>query len=108
MDVDPESVATTDENLARNQIESVETRTGSLDAVSGAFDLVLANIEAGVLSALASGFPRASGGRRDGGPVGHPRRSSGGRSGAPSPAVGLRLEARRDEDEWAALRLRRP
>jgi ribosomal protein L11 methyltransferase len=107
VDVDPESVATTDENLALNRVESVETRAGSLDAVSGAFDLVLANIEAGVLSALASGFPARL---AAGGTVilsGILADQAAGVLGAFA-GVGLRLEARRDEDEWAALRLLRP
>jgi ribosomal protein L11 methyltransferase len=107
VDVDPESVATTDENLALNKVTAVETSAGSLDAVAGTFDLVLANIEAGVLTALAPGFP--------------PRIAAGGTvilSGVLADqadgvlrafaAAGLALEARRDEDEWAALRLRRP
>lgn len=107
VDVDPESVATSDENLALNRVTTVETRVGSLGAVEGTYELVLANIEAGVLSALAADFP--------------PRVAAGGTvilSGvladqaeavlAAFTAVGFALEARRDEDEWAALRLRRP
>ena len=57
VDIDPESVATTDENLALNEVTTVATRVGSLDAVAGASNLVLANIEAGVLGALAPDFP---------------------------------------------------
>jgi len=106
VDVDPESVATTDENLALNRVSSVETRVGSLEVVRGDHQLVLANIEAGVLSRLAPDFP--------------PRVAAGGTvilSGILADqaeevlraftAAGLALEARRDEDEWAALRLRR-
>ena len=105
VDIDPESVATTDENLALNNVTAVETRVGSLDGVSGASDLVLANIEAGVLAALAADFPA--------------RVAAGGTvilSGIlvdqaevvlrAFVAAGFTLEARRDEDEWAALRLR--
>ena len=107
VDVDPESVATTEENLALNEVTTVETRVGSLDGVAGASDLVLANIEAGVLAALAADFPR--------------RVAAGGAvilSGIlvdqaevvlqAFVAAGFALEARRDEDEWAAFRLRRP
>ena len=107
IDVDPESVATTDENLALNRVTTVETRVGSLGAVAGTHELALANIEAGVLTALAGDFP--------------PRLAAGGTvilSGiladqaagvlAAFTAAGFALEARRDEDEWAALRLRRP
>ena len=105
VDVDPESVATTDENLALNKVTTVETRTGSIDGVSGVSDLVLANIEAGVLAALAADFPA--------------RVAPGGTvilSGILADqaevvlsafrAAGFTLEARCDEDEWAALRLR--
>ncbi len=107
VDVDPESVATTDENLALNEVTGVQTRAGSIDAADGPYQLVLANIEAGVLSRLAADFP--------------PRLAPGATvilSGiladqaegvlAAFTAAGLSLEARRDEDEWAALRLRRP
>jgi len=107
VDVDPESVATTDENLALNRVDAVETRVGSLDVVRGEHQLVLANIEASVLSRLAPDFLA--------------RVAAGGTvilSGILADqadevlraftAAGLALEARRDEDEWAALRLRRP
>jgi len=106
VDVDPESVATADENLALNRVSGVETRVGSLEVVRGDYQLVLANIEAGVLSRLAPDFPL--------------RLAAGGTvilSGILADqaeevlraftAAGLALEARRDEDEWAALRLRR-
>jgi ribosomal protein L11 methyltransferase len=105
VDIDPESVATTDENLVLNKVTSVQTRVGSIDAVAGASDLVLANIEAGVLAALAAEFPA--------------RVAPGGTvilSGILVDqadvvlraflAAGFALEARRDEDEWTALRLR--
>lgn len=107
VDVDPESVATADENLALNKVTAVETRTGSLDAAAGTFELVLANIEAGVLTALAPDFPaRVAAG---GGTVilsGVLADQADGVLRAFA-AAGMVLEARRDEDEWAALRLRR-
>jgi ribosomal protein L11 methyltransferase len=105
VDLDPEAVATTVENLARNQVTRVETRVGSLEAAPAGNELVLANIEAGVLADLAPGFG--------------PRVAAGGAvllSGILTDqadvvlrafeAAGFTLEARRDEDEWAALRLR--
>jgi ribosomal protein L11 methyltransferase len=106
-DVDAEAVATTVENLALNRIETVETRIGSIDAVTGGpFQVVLANIEAGVLGELAAEFP--------------PHVAPGGAvilSGIlvdqadvvvdAFARAGFTLERRRDEDEWAALRLRR-
>jgi ribosomal protein L11 methyltransferase len=110
VDVDPESVATTDENLALNRVTAVETRVGSLDAVTGtfdSFDLVLANIEAGVLTALAPDLPVhvAAGGTVILSGVLADQADGVLRAFA---AAGLALEARHDEDEWAALRLRRP
>ncbi len=106
VDVDPEAVATAAENLERNGMTSVETRACGLDGVKDTFDLILANIEAGVLVPLASDFP--------------PRLSPGGTvvlSGLLAgegelvarafEAAGLALEARKGEDEWVALRLRR-
>ena len=106
VDLDAEAVATTVENLALNRVTTVETRVGGLDAATGGpFELVLANIEAGVLGELAADFP--------------PRVAPGGSvilSGIlvdqadvvldAFSRAGFELERRRDEDEWAALRLR--
>jgi ribosomal protein L11 methyltransferase len=104
LDVDPEAVATTDENLALNKVTTVATRVGSLADVPPGNDLVLANIEASVLVPLAPEFPA--------------RIAPGGAlilSGLLTSdveaitrayrAVGFEIDARRDEDEWAALRL---
>jgi ribosomal protein L11 methyltransferase len=105
VDIDPEAVATTLENLERNRIATVDTRVGVLGDVSEVGDLVLANIEAGVLTPLAVDFPA--------------RVAPGGTvvlSGllaeqaeavtAAFVAAGFVLESRRDEDEWTALSLR--
>ncbi len=107
VDVDPEAMASTDENLALNKVTTVETRTGTLDAVAGPFDLVLANIQADVLTALAPDLPArvAAGGTLILSGVLADRADGVLRAFA---AAGLALEARRDEDEWTALRLRRP
>ena len=108
LDVDSEAVATTLENLALNRITTVDARVGSLADVplSPPCDVMLANIEATVLVPLSPAFPACL---------------------APDAAVilsgllatdveqvirayeaaGFELEARRDEDEWSALRLRR-
>jgi ribosomal protein L11 methyltransferase len=104
LDVDPEAVATTDENLALNRVTTVATRVGSLGDVPASNDLVLANIEASVLVPLAPEFPA--------------RVAPGGAlilSGLLTSDVdaitrayrdaGFDIDARRDEDEWAALRL---
>jgi len=106
VDLDPEGAACAAENLALSGVTAVVTRAGTLvDVDPGArFDLVFANIQADVLLALAPALPG--------------RLAPGGRlilSGllqGDAPAVlaaygaaGLVLDARRDEDEWSALRL---
>jgi ribosomal protein L11 methyltransferase len=104
LDVDPEAVATADENLALNRITSVATRVGSLSDVPAGNDLVLANIEASVLVPLAPDFPLRIA------PAGALILS--GLLASDVDAVtrayrdaGFEIDARRDEDEWAALRL---
>lgn len=104
LDVDPEAVATTRENLALNQITSVEARVGTLGDVTAPADVVLANIEASVLVPLAGEVPArvAPGGALVlsgllAGDVAAVTRAY--------VAAGFVLESRRDEDEWAALRL---
>ncbi len=107
LDVDSEAVATTGENLALNAITTVETRIGTLADVEAASEVVLANIEASVLVPLAPEFPA--------------RLLPGGTlvlSGLLTTdveavtrayqAAGFAIDARRDEGEWAALRLSRP
>jgi ribosomal protein L11 methyltransferase len=104
LDVDPEAVATTDENLALNRITTVATRVGSVDDVAAGNDLVLANIEATVLVPMAPAFPRLL--KPDGALI------LSGLLASDVEAVtrayrdaGFTIDARRDEDEWAALRL---
>jgi ribosomal protein L11 methyltransferase len=106
LDVDPEAVATADENLALNRITAVATRVGSLGDVPDGNDLVLANIEASVLVPLAPEFPSRIG---PGGAL-----ILSGLLASDVDAVtrayrdaGFDIDARRDEDEWAALRLSR-
>ena len=106
LDVDPEAVATAEENLALNRITTVATRVGSLGDVPPANDLVLANIEASVLVPLAPDFPSRV--APDGALI------LSGLLASDVDAVtrayrdaGFDIEARRDEDEWAALRLSR-
>jgi ribosomal protein L11 methyltransferase len=106
VDVDPEAVATTGENLALNRVTSVETRVGGLDAVPEVSDLVLANIEASVLTPLAPAFPARMAPASTVILSGILTDQADGVLAAFADA-GLTLEARRDEDEWSALRLRR-
>jgi ribosomal protein L11 methyltransferase len=107
VDLDPEATACARENFDRNHVGSVSLLTGSLDAVPALspFDLVLANIQADVLCALAPRLPSrlTQGGRailsglllRDAEPVLGLFRGAG-----------FELVRRRDEGEWAALELR--
>jgi len=104
LDVDPEAVATTNENLALNRVTTVATRVGSIGDVAPANDLVLANIEASVLVPMASEFPARV--------APHGALILSGLLTSDVDAitrayrgVGFEIDARRDEDEWAALRL---
>jgi ribosomal protein L11 methyltransferase len=107
VDVDPEATACAAENLERNHVTTVETRAGTLADAPGPFDVVLANIQADVLLPLAPALVAALA-------PGATLVLSGLLTDATPPvleaylAAGLALEARRDEDEWSALRLRAP
>jgi ribosomal protein L11 methyltransferase len=107
VDVDPESTACAAENLERNGVKSVALATGSIDATAAAhqFDVILANIQADVLSHLAPSFaPRLrSGGHvilsglllRDAEPIWETFQKCG----------GFERLCRKDEGDWAALDL---
>jgi ribosomal protein L11 methyltransferase len=106
VDNDPEATACTLENLERNHVTTVETRTGTLAEarVAGGYDVVLANIQADVLAPLAGELVAALA------PGATVILSGILTDAAPGVleaylAAGLTLEARRDEDEWTALRL---
>jgi ribosomal protein L11 methyltransferase len=107
VDVDPEATACAQENFERNRVTTVETRAGTLDDAPGPFDVVLANIQADVLAPLA---PAVAGVLAPGATV----VLSGLLTEAAPPvlaayeAAGLVLVARRDQDEWTALRLTAP
>ncbi len=106
VDIDPESVACTEENLELNKVQGVVTRAGGLDVVSEVFALVLANIQADVLDILAPDLPA--------------RLLPGGQivlSGLLNEqiaevrkrfeGVGFRFVSQRDDGEWSSLRLAR-
>ena len=108
VDLDPEATACARENFDRNRVDSVALATGSLDVVpvDAPFDVVLANIQADVLTPLAPALAArlAKGGTailsglllRDAEPV----------LGVFQTA-GFDLICRQDEGDWAALKLRR-
>jgi ribosomal protein L11 methyltransferase len=56
MDNDPEATSCSEENFERNRVACMTIVTGALDQADGAFDLVLANIQADVLASLAEGI----------------------------------------------------
>ncbi len=104
LDVDPEAVACTQENLERNRVTSVEACTGTLADAPGPYDLVMANIQANVLLELAPALPAAL---APGAVV-----VLSGLLLTDGPAVidcyrslGFRVDGRLGDDEWVGLRL---
>jgi len=104
IDNDPEATACAQENLDRNRITRVRVATGTLDDADGPHDLILANIQADVLTVLAPAMPGhaspnaslvLSGLLTDQAPE----------VAAVYQAHGFRLIESRDEDEWTALLL---
>jgi ribosomal protein L11 methyltransferase len=107
VDNDPEATACSQENFERNQIANVSLLTGTLEQTSGTFDVILANIQSDVLSALAMMMAN--------------KVTSGGHailSGilcdqaddvvAVFTGAGFALGSRRDEGEWSGLLLEKP
>jgi ribosomal protein L11 methyltransferase len=107
VDNDPEATACSQENFERNQIATVSLLTGTLDQTTGAFDVVLANIQADVLSQLA--------------PLMAEKLTTGGHAVLSGilcdqaddvvsvfTSAGLALRCRRDEGEWSGLLLEKP
>jgi ribosomal protein L11 methyltransferase len=108
VDNDPEATACAQENLDRNHVTSVRVMTGTLADVPGGdelrYQLILANIQANVLLELADQLATRLA------PAGMLILSGLLTGDAPAVveryrALGLRLDAIRDEDEWTALRL---
>ncbi len=106
IDNDPEATACAQENLDRNRIARVRVVTGTLDDAGAPHDLILANIQADVLTALAPAMPShaspgasliLSGLLTDHAPD----------VAAAYQAHGFRLVESRDEDEWTGLLLTR-
>lgn len=107
VDNDPEATACTDENLERNGVKNVTTNTSVLSVAMGAFDLVLANIQADVLCPLAAELWQATR------PDGHlilsgilTEQAADVRSAFAR--AGFVLDEQRDDGEWSGLRCSRP
>jgi ribosomal protein L11 methyltransferase len=105
VDNDPQATVCAKENLERNHVVSFEVRTDTLAGVAGRFDLVMANIQADVLTELAPRLPARL--AEDGLVI-----LSGLLLEQVEPLLavfrdaGFTLDARADEGEWGALRLR--
>lgn len=107
VDNDPEATACSQENFERNNVATVALLTGTLADTAGTFDLILANIQADVLTELARVMAE--------------KLSPGGQvilSGilldqaddvvAAHQRAGLALRTRRDDGEWTGLVLDKP
>lgn len=107
VDNDPEATACSQENFDRNRITTVSLLTGTLDQTVDAFDVILANIQADVLSELASlmAMKLTAGGHvvLSGILCDQADDVIGVFKGA-----GLELRCRRDEGEWSGLLLEKP
>jgi ribosomal protein L11 methyltransferase len=106
VDVDEEATACAGENFERNAVATVERRTGGLEQAPGTFPLVMANIQADVLQALAPQMPARL---EPGGALVLSGLLTGDVPAVESAfeAAGLRFVRRADEGEWAALLLER-
>jgi ribosomal protein L11 methyltransferase len=113
VDTDPIAVEAAGANAARNGV-GLDLRRGSLPVVGGPFDLVLANLIAGLLIDVASELAAAvragdgsggSGGRLLASGIHVDREPEVRRAFL---AAGLRVRARTEETEWVALDLERP
>jgi ribosomal protein L11 methyltransferase len=104
VDLDPEATACSGENFDRNGVRSVARGTGGLEAAPGRYDLVMANIQADVLAQLAPQLPAhvAAGGALV---LSGLLTNQAHEVTEAYQAVGLRLEQRYDEGEWAAVLL---
>lgn len=107
-DIDPIAVDATAANARRNRLaRRIRIEQGSLPAVNGPFDVVLANLVASLLISLADGLAAEM---RPGGVL----VASGifmdreEEVGEALEAVGLAPAGRRAEGDWVALRLGRP
>jgi ribosomal protein L11 methyltransferase len=106
IDNDPEATECSQENFERNHVKSVAIVTGTLDQAEAPFDVILANIQADVLCALAPDMAAKLA------PTGRVILSGilcdqGDEVLAAYAAAGLTLDTRQDEGEWTGLLLRK-
>jgi len=107
IDNDPEATECSQENFERNRVRSVAIVTGTLEQAEPPFDIILANIQADVLCALAPAMAAKLA------PGGHVILSGilcdqGDEVLATYAAAGFGPDAREDEGEWTGLLLHKP
>ena len=106
IDNDPEATECSQENFGRNQVQSVDIVTGTLEQAEPSFDLILSNIQADVLCALAPAMAAklAPNGRVILSGILY---DQGDEVLAAYVAAGFALGSRQDEGEWTGLLLRK-
>lgn len=105
-DIDPLAVQVSEENAALNGVTGMKLYVGGLDAVSGQFDVVVANILAEVIIGLAPQLPqhlKAGGHFLASGII----LRKGDAVAAALSQAGLTVLGRRDQGEWTALLARK-
>jgi ribosomal protein L11 methyltransferase len=100
VDIDPEAIEVTLENAARNHV-TLEARVGSVDAVGGQADVVVANLVTDVIAALAPKLVAAAGATLIASGITSERRE---RALSALQSAGLRIDTVRERDGWLVLR----
>jgi ribosomal protein L11 methyltransferase len=106
IDNDPEATECSQENFERNRVKTVAIVTGTLEQAEASFDIILANIQADVLCALAPTMAAklASDGRVI---LSGILCDQGDEVLSSYAAAGLALDTRQDEGEWTGILLRK-
>ena len=100
VDIDPEAVATTQENASRNGV-TVDARVGSVDALPSPAEVVVANLVTDVVVTLAEELAAACRRTLIVSGIAAERRS---RAAEALAAVGVTIIEARERDGWVALR----
>lgn len=99
VDIDPDAIAVTQENAVRNGVD-VPARRGSVDAVEGRVDVVVANLLTDVVAELSEPLVATSRGRLV---VSGITTSRAEVALTPLRAAGLRIDEVRERDGWVAV-----
>jgi ribosomal protein L11 methyltransferase len=100
VDIDPEAIEVTLENAALNGV-ILETSVGSVEALPGPAEVVVANLVTDVIAALASRLVAAAGTTLIASGITSERRD---RALSALRSAGLRIDVVRERDGWLALR----